>query len=218
MAPILNWPLPQVPVIIGWYIDEPFGLIMPANVWQKPVAEIDGKLKRYQPRDKEGWSKAFLDMKYNGEDTDKIVSIRFWLEMAELNQLSVLIAGSDDEEEMRSKIQKVEAEMMNRYGNPEVMIVTGELSNIISLLQFQTTWYNWLEHHENIMPLRGPIFESILMSLSDFNATPFSLFKLKEGLDKYMEEDEEGAKPIEGFSPEHIRLISLIVSRIHPSE
>ena len=68
------------------------------------------------------------------------------------------------------------------------------------------------------MPLRGPIFESILMSLSDFNATPFALFKLKEGLDKYMEEDEEGAKPIEGFSPEHIRLISLIVSRIHPSE
>jgi hypothetical protein len=214
MAPILNWPLPQVPVIIGWYIDEPYGLVMPANVWRKPVAEIDGKIKRYRPRDKQGWSEAFLDMINHGSDAGKTVSMRFWLEMAELNELSILMADTDSEDEMVIKLKETEDEMMTRYGNPEVMIMTGELSNIISLLQFQTTWNNWLEHNENFMPLQGSIFASILMSLSDFNARPFARIKLKESLERYMKEDEDGVKLIEGFSPEHINLMSLVITRL----
>ena len=203
MLPLLNWPKLDVPVIIGWYIDEAYGVLMPAQVWNKPLAEIDGKIKRYTPRNIEGWNEASDDMLAHGLSKGRIISLRFWIEVALNNQKMLL-----DEDEIEGMER-----MMRKFGDPDVMTITGSLNNMMALLQFGTTWTNMLYQHANIMPVSGGMFYYILGTVKGFETTGFSKVKLKTYIEKIME-GEEGDRPIEEFENEHLRIISAVVERL----
>ena len=203
MFHILNWPKLDVPVIIGWYADESYGVLMPSEVWKKPLSEIDNKIKRYSPRNVDGWNLAGKDMIDHGWPDGRVVSLLFWIHMAENDhKLSI---DSDADAPMKK--------LMERFSDPDVMIITGYLNNFMALLQFETTWPHMLYNHGNMMPISGKMFHYILRTLTDFETTGFSKQKLKAYIDKIMNK-EEGAMPIEKLEPEHLQIISIIVGRL----
>jgi len=204
MLPLLNWPKLDVPVIIGWYIDESFGVMMPTQVWNKPLADIDGKIKRYTPRNPDGWNAANEDMLAHGWEKGKIVSMRFWIEMALANQKLL-----DDEEDNKPMVS-----LMSRFGDPDVMLITGSLNNVIALLQFGTTWNHMLYQHGNIMPVSDALLAFILKTLKGFETTNFSKGKLKSYVETLMEEAEDKEKVVESLEQSHLELISIVVTRL----
>jgi hypothetical protein len=203
MFHILNWPILEVPVIIGWYLDESYGVMMPSNVWNKPVSDIDDKITMYSPRNMQGWDIACEDMLEHGLPKGRIISLRFWIEVG-LRDAVVMIDSDDDEGIIK---------LMDRCGNPDVMIITGKLNNLMALLQYQTTWTNVLYNHGNIMPLMGNLFTYILLTLKDVEVSNFSKAKLKSYIDKIME-GEEGDRPVDALDPEHIKIIGRVVERL----
>ena len=206
MSPILNWPKLDVPVTIGWYLDELYGVLMPSHIWNKPLAEIDNKIKSYMPRNPEGWDLACKDMRDHGME-EFIITLRFWMQLAFLEDN--LLQHPESE-----KIPEVLGQYMKKYGDPDVMIITGRLNNIMPLLHFQTTWSHMLYQHGNLMPIRGKMFEVILESLKDFNTTTFSKFKLKQYVESVMEANESDEKPIEALDNAHLKIISIVVKRL----
>tara|TARA_Y100000310_G_scaffold118491_1_gene117370 strand:- start:1241 stop:1855 length:615 start_codon:yes stop_codon:yes gene_type:complete len=204
MLPLLNWPKLEVPVIVGWYLDEAYGVLMPSDVWNKPLSDIDDKIKRYSPRNFEGWNLACQDMIAHGMAEGRAVSLMFWIHLAE----------SDHKLSIDSDATSPMKKLMTRFGDPDVMIITGHLNNFMALLQFGTTWPHMLYNHGNLMPISGPMFHHILQSLTDFDTTGFSKLQLKTYIETLMNEAEEGERPVENLEPDHLRIISMVVGRM----
>lgn len=204
MLPILNWANQNwyMPVIFGLHLDDSFGLMMPADVWDKPLADIDNKIIRYTPRNMDGWEAVCEDMLAINVPESHVVSLRFWIQMAWAD--NNLVHDPTDEGMMK---------LMDQFDNPLVMIVTGKLNNFVGLLTMQKTWGHILYNHANVMPVSGALLSQMIDALIQFHATEFSKGKLKAYISTLITEDEEGEMPIESLTPEHLAVIKVITEK-----
>ena len=222
MPHILNWPLiDSYPVVIGYYIDEPYGIMMPREVWKQPVATIDGKLKRYYPRGLEGWSQAFNDLKRQDPADNKVGAMQFWIALALANSEERLVTEPDEDGDdiVKAVINKQVLALMKAYNDPDVMLITGEISNFMALLQYQTTWPNLLYHHENFYPVEANLLAFLFQQLSNGHISNFSAAKMRAHIIGSMEEDEDGNKPVETMDQNHLKVWAALIhhmpDRIH---
>jgi|3_EtaG_2_1085321.scaffolds.fasta_scaffold60680_2 hypothetical protein len=201
MFHILNWLKLDVPVIVGWYLDESYGVLMPSEVWNKPVADIDDKIKRYTPRNMAGWETVCEDLLEAGWPRGRVVSLRFWIEMAIHNQKLL-----DDE----AFGEETLAKLMTRFNDPKITIITGNLNNLMALLQFGTTWSNVIHQHGNLMPVSNGLFFYIIGTMSEFKTTSYFDTKVREYIEQLIEEDDDWHLQLDEA---HLRIIKVALTR-----
>tara|TARA_R110000751_G_scaffold216183_7_gene319516 strand:+ start:212 stop:790 length:579 start_codon:yes stop_codon:yes gene_type:complete len=192
-----------MPVIFGLHIDEAFGLMMPADVWDKPLDDIDDKIIRYTPRNMDGWDDVCKDMLARGVPEGQVISLRFWIEMAWAN--NNLVDDPTDDAMLK---------LMTRFEDPLVMMLTGKLNNFVAILNMQQTWGHILYNHANVMPISGASLSQMIDMLIEFHTTEFSKAKLSAYINTIMTEEEEGKMPIESLTIEHLAVIKAVTHKL----